>query len=699
MKITLHQCIPYVLYGIFILFLGGCLSACSENDPGNGDSDPNYPEEKPEATILFDEGTDLNPVFSSEGGLFIVNFTATDDWTVTIGNDRANNWLKLSAEQGKSGKASISISIEANTTNDERSASIFFSCGDIRKTIIITQKQKDALVVSQSEFEVPAEGGQVTVELKSNISFQVDINSDWIHQEESRGLETYQLTFRIDENLMEEGRTGKILISASGIQEEISIYQLAKEKQEEEVLLLSNKLVNVTANGEIIKVQLNYNREFDYYPITTYNWINEVVTRAVSTHTFYFEVQPNNTYDTREAQYVFKSKTQNLSDTLTVRQAPQGGLIVSEKQFLLDASEQTFNVIVESNIDYKISCEADWIEQINSRGLESSTVTFRVKENSGTEARKGEILFQGDGLEQLVQVVQQGIQEEPILMVSPTTIELEADAGFFNIDVQTNVKYYIQINDPWIKDITSRALSEERLSFSVEANTDTSLRTGSISIESEDGVLSQTVQVIQKGKTEEPYLTVNATQFTLDAFEQEISIEISTNEDYDLEISDNWIICKETVSGEKDIILFTVKENTSSESRSGNILIKGKNLSQSILIIQQGRPETPQLIVSPSEINVGPDASNFTLHIQSNVNYSINIDVSWIKETKLPSSSENEVSFSAEANENTSVRTGRITFQSEDGKLKQSVTVTQAAKETIGTEGTIEDFTEKEENW
>ena len=700
MKLIQHQRIPHILlYGILFLFLGGSLSSCTKNDPTKDDTNPDVPDVDPETAITFNEGTDMNPTFGSEGGVLIVSFTASDNWTATIGNSRADNWLKLSKEQGNAGKASISISIEANDTYDERSASIFFTCGNTKGTMVVTQKQNNALSVTQSRFEVPSEGGQVLVEVKSNINFKVEIASDWIHQTESRGLETYQLAFRIDENSADEGRTGKILISGSDAQEEISVYQLAKDKQEEEVLLLSQKQVNVAATGETVKVQLDYNQEFDYYPIADYSWVNEITSRAVSTHTFYFEVQPNETYESRKAQYVFKSKTQELSDTLTIRQAPKNGLFISEDQFLLDASEQELTITVESNIDYKVTCGVEWIEQIITRSLESSTLTFLIKENPKTEVRKGEILFQGNGLEQSVQIVQQGLQEEPVLLVSPSNIEIGAEASVFNVNIQTNVEYVVQINASWIKETKSQISSEKNVSFSVDANTSTSPRTGTITIQSEDGSLSQTVHVVQAGKKEEPYLTINTTNFELNATEQEINLEISTNEDYTIQVSDDWIIRKTLRSGEKDIISFTILENTSPEIRNGSILIKGKTLSKSVLIVQQGKPEEPQITVSVHEINIKSEASTFDLQIQANVTYSITVDVPWIKKTGSRALSEENVSFSVDANTSTSPRTGTIIIQSEDKTLRQTVTVSQAGKDTSGMEGDIEDFIEKEENW
>lgn len=64
----------------------------------------------------------------------------------------------------------------------------------------MTQKQQDALTVTTSKYEVGGAGGNIAVEVKANITYEVEVNVDWIKQTGTRALTTSTLYFSIDAN-------------------------------------------------------------------------------------------------------------------------------------------------------------------------------------------------------------------------------------------------------------------------------------------------------------------------------------------------------------------------------------------------------------------------------------------------------------------------------------------------------------------
>lgn len=102
---------------------------------------------------------------------------------------RATGWVTVSPVSGKQGEASVTISVAANEGTDERSASVFLECGDNRKTIVVSQKQKDALIVSQQSYQLPAGESEIEVEVEANVAFEVETSDTWIEQISTRSLE------------------------------------------------------------------------------------------------------------------------------------------------------------------------------------------------------------------------------------------------------------------------------------------------------------------------------------------------------------------------------------------------------------------------------------------------------------------------------------------------------------------------------
>lgn len=79
---------------LFVLLL--VLSACTGEEKATIPDEP----ETPEAKITLAEGTDTNPLLDASGGAVTVHFTATADWTATIGNVRATGWVTVSPVSG-----------------------------------------------------------------------------------------------------------------------------------------------------------------------------------------------------------------------------------------------------------------------------------------------------------------------------------------------------------------------------------------------------------------------------------------------------------------------------------------------------------------------------------------------------------------------------------------------------------------------
>lgn len=204
---------------LFVLLL--VLSACTGEEKATIPDEP----ETPEAKITLAEGTDVNPLLDASGGTVTVHFTATADWTATIGNVRATGWVTVSPVSGKQGEASVTISVAANEGTDERSASVFLECGDNRKTIVVSQKQKDALIVSQQSYQLPAGESEIEVEVEANVAFEVETSDTWIEQISTRSLEKSVLAFRILANDGYDKRSGSIVISSGELRETVHIYQ------------------------------------------------------------------------------------------------------------------------------------------------------------------------------------------------------------------------------------------------------------------------------------------------------------------------------------------------------------------------------------------------------------------------------------------------------------------------------------------
>ena len=650
---------------LFVL-LSVVLVACSGEEKVNLPDEP----ETPEAEITLAEGTDKHPLLDASGGTVTLHFTSTADWKATVGNVRASSWITVSPTSGKAGEASVTISVAANDGTDERTASVFLDCGDSRETIVVSQKQKDALIVSRQSYELSAGESLIEVEVEANVTFEVEVSDTWIEQISTRSLEKSVLSFRILANDGYEKRSGSILVRSGELQETVRIYQEGKEK---EVLLLSEDMVEVEALGGTVDVQLQSSVSYICKPVTEYTWVSEITSRAVSTHTLHFAVQPNDTYDMREARFVFIDETESLSDTLTIRQYAADEILVPSDPIICEPESGTFSFDVSANISYDVTTDVSWLKQVVGRGMEQSTLHFSVEENTGSAMREGNIILSGNGVERTVKVMQKGKEEAPYLVVSQEHFNILPEGGTVRFTVKANVPYRVNTDADWMVQAVSG--SSDEIVFTVSANESTSSREATITVTSEDGNLVRTVQVVQKG--EAVYLDVSPSFLSLTSSSQTISLQVETNTRYRLSSDASWLVCDMTGLGNWSNPSFTVSANELTSSREATITVTSEDgsLVRIAQVAQKG--EAVYLDVSPSFLSLTSSSQTISLQVETNTRYRLSSDASWLVCDMTGLGNWSNPSFTVSANESTSSREATITVTSEDGSLVRTVQVVQ----------------------
>ena len=672
----------YKLQGIMSWLLLLLAASCSDSEK---ELEEPVPPEPVAASITLSEGTDKQPLVESAGGTFSINFTATAAWTASIGNSRADSWISVSPASGEAGEKSVTITVASNESTDERSASVFLTCGEEQETIVVTQKQKDALILSQQVYELPDVESVIELEVQANVSYETSISVDWIEPVTSRSLTKETLTFRVAANESTEQRSGTITVKSGELEETVNVYQAGKA--EEPVLLLSDEVLNVGAEGGTVDVQVQSNVAYTYRAEAEYDWIAEPASRAVSTHTIHLEVQPNETYDSREARFIFTDETATLTDTLVVRQAAAGGLIVSASRVDLAAEDTGFSLELQTNVDYTVSIDADWLEQVTSRGLKTETLTFSCGQNYSTASREAVIRLDSEIGEQEVKVVQAGriedVGDHDFMNVSPPSLSLASDAASFTISVSTNVDYQVASNVDWITATVSGTTNASSVTFDVKANEGATAREGIITFTSSDGSMVRTVTVTQAGK-EIPQLDISPAMFTLTSEEASIEVAVEANVKYTVSSSAVWLVSPVSGLTESNSLAFDVAANEETTVREATLTFTSEDgsITRTVTVTQAGK-EAVSLNVSPASFDLSNEATSVNVSIEANTKYTVSSSAVWLVSPVSGLTESNSLAFDVAANEETTVREATLTFTSEDGSITRTVTVTQAGKEAV----------------
>lgn len=201
--------------GFILLPLAAMLSAACQPE----DSKP---------SIVFEGGSNPSPVFASSGGSLTIEFTSSLDWTATSSED----WLTPDKESGQGGKCSVTLEADENEDFSERTAKVSFVSKSlsttVNKTISVTQSQKDVILTDISSANLTWEGGDINVDISSNVDFKIRFSAVWIYEiPETKALSNTGRTFRADPNWTKDARSATIRFTAEsgGLESLIEVTQ------------------------------------------------------------------------------------------------------------------------------------------------------------------------------------------------------------------------------------------------------------------------------------------------------------------------------------------------------------------------------------------------------------------------------------------------------------------------------------------
>jgi len=386
--------------GLLLMLCQGCSEDKEENPPA---------PESPSITVESEEDI---PVFDTAGGTLALTFTTTSDWTASV-DGAASGWLSVSPASGEAGTHTLSLVTTANDSYDERNASVTITSGSVKKILTVTQKQKDALILTSNKVELEAEGGDFSIELQANVEVTYEIESGaqtWLTPvARSRGLTSSFLAFHAEANEEAEARQAVIkLAGGNGLTEEVTVYQIGTGP----ALVLSQSEYIVSSAGETIQVELRSNTEYEI-EMPAVDWLRENSSRSLSTYTHYFIVDPNETYDAREAVIRFVDEENGLKDSVNIVQVQKDAIILAKNKYEVEPEGDELNLSISTNVDFTVTILADWITQeAKTRGLVEKELTFIIGKNETENTRTGTILISHNQIEQKIEITQKSLLAE-----------------------------------------------------------------------------------------------------------------------------------------------------------------------------------------------------------------------------------------------------------------------------------------------
>lgn len=602
-------------------------------------------------------------IFNAEGGEEVISFTSSNTWEIAAINDRADDWCSISPNKGDGGEHNVIIKVSSNNTHDERNATIKLKSGAKEEILYVSQKQKDALTISSSSYTVLSSGGTIDITIKTNISYSYQICNEaetWIHPLSTKALETSTLTFSIDENTELTNREGEIIITGGEFSETIKIYQESATPS----IIVSEQNIAVGAQGETIAIEVKGNVNATPHIPSEIDWISEVSTKAWSTNTYYFLINPNESYESRTATIAFVNEDNGLNESVVITQMQKNAIVIATNSYSFNNNGGTFSVEINSNVDFDINIENDWVKQVETKGLSTTNIHFAVAKNESYDNRETIISFisKDKDISQEIRVYQ---SQTNAIIISEKEKTISPSGETFDVEIRANVSFDVIMPDvDWVQKIETKALTPNTLHLCVKTNDSYDNRSCTIIIRDSDTNVEDRLSILQLQK-DAIVIAQNEYNFTSDG--GTLQIDVAHNVEYDIEISADWIASADTKGLNNTAHNFIINKNSTYDSREGKITFKSGAISQEILIKQSATlyfettAETEYLFKSEGG-ELAFDV-NSSLPVEVTVPENVN---DWIKPISTKAISTTSYSFSISPYDGKGERSGTISVSSCD---------------------------------
>ena len=363
---------------------------------------------------------------------------------------------------------------------------------------------------------------------------------------------------------------------------------------------------------------------------------------------------------------------------------PTGNEDFFKKSMDFESSAAEKKLTFSTNVSWTASVSAtrggvDWLSVTPTSGEPGvNTLAVRANENTTYDDRNAVItITAGDSIRRVF--VNQ--KQLDALTLTADRFEVPAKGDKITIEVKANIAYEMVIPDEyksWIhaSAAATRGLTTTTNTFTIDPSEEYDKREGKIIVKANGK--EETVTVYQAGSG---ILTLTQNEFNINSSAQELTIEISSNFDYTVDLpSVDWIkeITSQTRGLSSHTLRLAIAENTNYDGRSAKIKFYDKNsdVSEEVTINQS---QKNALLIEKKAYEFTEKGGTLSIDINSNIAYSVSIDCDWITDNQATTRGLEKTTRKftvAEMTDNTT-REGTITFYNEESGISEKVTVKQ----------------------
>lgn len=414
-----------------------------------------------ESQAVFSQGISIQAGTSAQSQT--VKFSTTAAWSTDVTDTKASTWLSVQPTSGSAGTVNMTVTAQPNTGAEDREASVTIKCGTVTQKFTVKQAGNPSATVAVES--VSLNKADITLEPGKTETLTATVKPDNATDKTVTWSTSDANVATVDNGKVTAIKEGEasIIATASGKSAVCKVKVQKVDIAVEAISLNKTELILVEGADETLIATVTPENATD----KTVTWSTSNVEIATVADGKVTAVKKG------EATITAKAGEKEATCIVTVTASEEVPFSVSPTSVEVPVEGGSFDVTVTCSTTYHLSSKPDWVTE---KSVNGKVHTFEVAANTGTEGRNGVVVFCDDkGTCLPCNVKQKAKEEEVPFSVSPTSVEVAAEGGTFDVTVTCSTTYHLSSKPDWVTEI---AVNGKIHTFEVATNTGTEDRSG-----------------------------------------------------------------------------------------------------------------------------------------------------------------------------------------------------------------------------
>ena len=514
----------------------------------------------------------------AQGGSIELALKSNGDWTI----EPTVEWLTINPMSGK-GDATLTLTAEANTMGESRTAEVKATTKDNTATLILTQGAPEEYVnVTPKEISCGSEGGEFVVELSTNVDWTVSA-PEWIVCTPNEGSGDASITLRVNpvDGDFSGDREAEVLFGDLNISDKIHVVQTVDPVLGIEIT--PNNL-NYVCTGETKTVSVT--TEDSWTASANEDWVTLSQTEGQGDAEISVTVDENPIYIDRAATVRF-STASGVHAILTIIQEATPDphfLEVSPLVFEFGNEGGERTLTIGCDTDWGIDLDCPWLSISQLTGTGNATVVLTADQNELNEPRSYVFHIKSGDLNYELTVRQAAGDVPLVAAFDSDTLFVAYTGGMQHVQLTSNTTWLLQVSE-WISLITvSSGDGDASFDILVDNNLAPDDRVGFVKAVHAGQVLA-TLVVVQEGRPD--ILETDYTEVDVRPEGGDYVIQVTANQKWTVATNEEWMRCNPQSGFGNGSFTITVDALPSPRPRTGYIKVSGSTGAQVTITVNQ----------------------------------------------------------------------------------------------------------------